>query len=277
MSDKTKIPWTDATWNTVVGCSKVSPGCEHCCAEKLLASRLKHMPLYGEATRDGRLTGEAVLLPDRLDQPLRWKRARKIFVNDLGDTFHPTVPLWFIDSIFRVIESCPQHTFQILTKRPARMQWYLSNRLKPLPNLWLGVTCENQFRANQRISLLLQCPAAVRFVSAEPLLESVDFTRWIVDPCDCLVPYQEGLDWIIVGGESGPKARPCDVEWIRSIRDQCEGTGTRCFVKQLGSNAVIDEQVTVDEWRVRPYVTSDRAGADPAEWPEDLQVREFPR
>jgi len=255
MSNKTKIPWADATWNTVVGCSKVSPGCLHCYAEKLLASRLKHMPIYGDVTSGGKWTGQTGLLPHRLDQPLRWKRARKIFVNDLGDTFHPSVPFEFINSIFKVIEACPQHTFQILTKRPARMQLYLSNRLKSLPNLWVGVTCENQFRANQRIPLLLQCPAAVRFVSAEPLLEPVDFTPWIG-------PW--GLDWIIVGGESGPNARQFDLDWARLIKTQCKGVAF--FMKQLGSNSINDQQVTWDRF----------GGSDPAKWPEDLQVREFP-
>jgi len=300
VGDKTKIAWTDATWNTVVGCSKASPGCANCYAEKLLSTRMKHLPVYGDVTSGGKWTGQTGLLPHRLDQPLRWKRPRKIFVNDLGDTFHPTVPFEFIAAIFGVAVACPQHTFQILTKRPGRMleffEW-LSKRgptATPLLNVWLGVTAEDQQRANERLPLLLKCPAAVRFVSAEPLLEAVDFRRWLDDPCDCGVPAMEGagqhssacqtfkvpwgLDWVIVGGESGPNARPCNVEWIRSIRDQCSTSWTAYFVKQLGANAIIDEQITVDEWRYgAPYVTSDRHGADPDEWPEDLRVREWPQ
>jgi len=341
MGDKTKIAWCDATWNTVVGCSKTSPGCRECYAEKLLSTRMKHMPIYGDVTEGGKWTGKTGLLPHRLDQPLRWKRPRKIFVNDLGDTFHETVPFEFIAALFGVMAACPQHTFQVLTKRPERMLALLSTaefheclaaflgfelheqcgwrgdiaakamggrweppqigdegRVElagyydvpslawPLPNVWLGVTCEDQQRANERIPLLLQCPAAVRFVSAEPLLEAIDFFQAQDPPGVCRVSEYSSrntafgsLDRAIIGGESGPRARPCDVDWIRSIRGQCKTAGVACFVKQLGARIrwgkYGGDGGTAHESRCAGGIAH-HAGADPAEWPEDLRVREYP-
>lgn len=351
MGDKTTIPWTDSTWNTVVGCTKVSPGCRECYAEKLLASRMKHMPVYGDVTKDGKWTGQTALLAHRLDQPLRWRKPRKIFVNDLGDTFHESVAFEFVAALFGVMAACPQHTFQLLSKRPGRMleffEWLtargksVASRRRgetddprwaqyacvelahqyttakqyrpaydhrtpwPLPNVWLGVTAEDQQRADERIPLLLQCPAAVRFVSAEPLIGPIDFRRVDykllygsaildalagklathpvvgLDGVERSIPlrHQGRIDWAIVGGESGPRARPCDIAWIRSIRDQCREAGTACFVKQLGRQSVgwdssVGARRVAGGWW-RPL--RDRSGADPDEWPVDLRVREWPR
>jgi protein gp37 len=314
----------------VIGCSRVSPGCEHCYAERLASTRLRHLPNYGAVTNNNRWNGTTLCMPERLDQPLRWKRPRKIFVNDMGDTFHPTVPFSFIAAIFGVMAACPQHTFQILTKRPARMREFfewaktaptrpcgvepppgrnnginlpLEDKCQviaksryvsfsrtwanwecgwPLPNVHLGVTCEDQQRANERIPLLLQCPAAVRFVSAEPLLGPIDLP--LMGTQSNWRPVYFDLNWVIVGGESGPRARPCDVEWIRSIRDQCKGADVACFIKQLGARP-FDSKQTITVRYPLPSIAeagnvlelNHRAGAAPAEWPEDLQVREYPR
>ena len=216
MGDKTGIEWTDATWNPVTGCDRLSPGCDHCYA-LTMAGRLKRM---GSARyqRDGdpRTSGPGFGVTcheDVLDQPLRWRRPRRIFVNSMSDLFHPDVPDLFIAQVFTVMALCPQHTFQILTKRPQRMASLLRHREAcydgwPLPNVWLGTSIENDryaFRADH----LRATPAAVRFVSAEPLLgplPSLDLT---------------GIDWLIVGGESGPAARPMHPDWVRDLRDRC--------------------------------------------------------
>lgn len=267
MGDKTKIAWTDATWNTVVGCSKVSPGCRECYAEKLLATRLKHIPVYGSTIGlNGKWIGNCNLIEKHMGKPFRWRKPRKIFVNDLGDTFHETVPFEFIAVIWGVMAACPQHTFQVLTKRPDRMleffDWIKAAHagIKPgsdgkyswsLPNVWLGVSCEDQTRADERIPTLLQCPAPVRFVSAEPLLGPIVMKKFV--------------DWVIVGGESGPQARPCDIDWIRSILDQCKAAGKPCFIKQLGANVA----KTAFAIRGKPM-------NDPDKWPEYLRVRDWP-
>lgn len=323
----TSIEWTDETWNPVTGCTRVSEGCRHCYIERTPPFRMA-----------GRKVGDPIqLYPDRLDQPLRWKKARRVFVNSLSDLFHQDVPDEFILSVFTVMAIAEQHTFQVLTKRPRRMLDLLSKWTSedlytawhdftgeppelsswPLPNVWLGVSVEDQQTADERIPILLQTPAAVRFVSAEPLLGPVDLRRWLQvyehdgPPCcsdktgwhrlgenHVLGPAQSMLDWIIVGGESGPGARPCHVQWIRSIRDQCQAAGVPVFVKQLGS-CVVDRNDagfdgdTEDSWPMntrfdqehseRNYqgtlgrVTLKKKGGDPAEWPADLRVREMPR
>lgn len=247
MSDNTGIEWTDATWNPVTGCEKVSPGCDHCYA-LTLAERFRGAP--GHYFEHG---FDVQLRPDKLDLPLRWRRPRRIFVNSMSDLFHKDIPDEYIAMVFAVMAFAPQHTFQLLTKRPARMRSLLSSpgfemllwaamvdlsaaRAKPdvlcidfepvdwpLPNVWLGVSVENQQWADTRIPALLATPAAVRFISAEPLLGPVAFPA-------------ESLDWVIVGGESGKGARPMHPGWARQIRYQCELVGTPFLFKQWGSH-----------------------------------------
>ncbi len=249
----TKIPWTQYSWNPVTGCSKISEGCAHCYAQAL-AHRF-HQP------------ENVVLHPERLDEPFRYKTGKKIFVCSMADLFHEDVPTAFILRVFEVMAAAKQHTFQVLTKRPERMLHLLAygdklacdsaehHRLlttMPLPNVWLGVTVENQQRANERIPLLLKTPAAVRFVSIEPMLEPVrlDLIRqpkssfWY----NALWPDHPHLDWVICGAESGPGARPMLLQWVRDLRDQCVASGTAFFFKQamvshhLGTPPELDGQ-----------------------------------
>lgn len=282
VADDTHIEWTDATWNPVTGCSVVSPGCTNCYAMKLAGTRLQHHPSRAGLTQETKAgpvwTGEVRLNEGWLDQPLRWRRARRIFVCAHGDLFHESVPDEWIDRVFAVMALCPQHTFQVLTKRADRMRAYLTgdrselraaitvNSLRlglgdprpvrlPLPNVWLGVSVEDQQRANERIPDLLATPAAVRFLSCEPLLGPVDLT-WIEFPnergrMECYDaldlhmdqgdgPLPEGdcsavVDWVICGGESGPGARPMHPDWARSLRDQCTAARVPFFHKQNGA------------------------------------------
>lgn len=300
MGDKTKIEWTDATWNALKGCSRVSEGCRNCYAESM-AARFSDAGQwgYGLATRkDGqhRWTGVVVLDLPTLEKPLRWRKPRRIFVTSVSDPFHPQVTDEMLDRLFAVIAACPQHTFQLLTKRPERMLQYFEQfrscgprmgwitrngeRPKsyggeaeliipddrwPLPNLWLGVSVENQDVAEERIPHLLATPAAVRFLSCEPLLGPVDLTRikapW-VDWRDALRGHEQGrpgasisaghfavglskIDWVIAGGESGPKARPMHPDWARGLRDQCAAAGVPFFFKQWG------------EWHPEPDMPSE--------------------
>jgi protein gp37 len=253
MMATSKIEWTDTTWNPVVGCRKVSPGCTHCYAERM-AGRLKAMgrPGYQDAVDDkGRWTGRVSLLYERLFQPLTWRRPRRVFVNSMSDLFHPDVPFEFVDDVFDVMaRNClasNRHIFQILTKRPDRMHQYFRQGKNyygdhiPLPNVWLGVSVENQEAADERIPLLLQTPAAVRFLSCEPLLGPVDLGRRVIPPgqswareVELAWGDTEELDWVIVGGESGPGARPMHPDWARSIRDQCVAASVPFFFKQHG-------------------------------------------
>lgn len=261
MSDKTGIEWTDATWNPTTGCDRVSPGCDHCYA-MTLAPRLKAMgsPRYqsdGNPKTSGPGFGIA-MHEDALDQPLRWTRPRRIFVNSMSDLFHSGVTDEFIARVFAVMALAPQHTFQVLTKRPARMRSLLnSDRFDdlfaealyavedpggdepaepigsapgPLPNVWLGTSVEDQNRADLRIPALLDTPAAVRFLSCEPLLGPVDIINGLGDG------WLTGLDWIIAGGESGPGARPMRADWARSLRDQADVAGVAFHFKQWGSH-----------------------------------------
>jgi len=300
---KSKIEWTDAVWNPVTGCSKVSEGCRNCYAERMskrLAGRCGY-PL-GDPFR-------VTLHPDKLGDPLKWRKNRMVFVNSMSDLFHDDISNGIRDEIFGVMLACrilnniPDHTFQILTKRPKRMHQYFIERepvellqawssaanwitlddgdmvfdelvysatcrnwdkqgrnssgsehkpwgyiekLWPLPNVWLGVSVENQAAADERIPLLLQTPAAVRFISAEPLLGPINLTNLHyenVTSIDALKglhgfpsPHTEGpkLDWVIVGGESGPGARPMHPTWVRSLRDQCKAANVPFFFKQWG-------------------------------------------
>lgn len=259
MSDKTHIEWTDATWNPLVGCTKVSAGCDNCYAEGVVTRwHAAGSPAFPKPFDTVVMRGERMLT-----QPLRWRRPRRIFVNSLSDLFHDQVDDAFIAEVFAVMAMAPQHTFQLLTKRHGRMRSLLSssrfatlvqNRVYkrnvyasppslPLPNVWLGVSVEDQQWANIRIPALLDTPAAVRWISAEPLLGRVSF-RWakwqplseipggVTDHLDGL----RGLDWVVVGGESGPKARPMEVEWARSLRDECAEAGVPFLFKQWGSH-----------------------------------------
>ncbi len=222
MADKTSIEWTDATWNPVTGCSKVSPGCAHCYAERLsLRFGTSALPWTAANAPDN-----VVLHPSRLDQPLRWQRPRMVFVNSMADLFHELVPAEYVAQVFDVMARAPEHTFQILTKRPERMVevvsgYYRFHQTAVLPNVWLGVSIEND-RWVHRADGLRATPAAVRFISAEPLLgplPSLDLS---------------GIDWLIVGGESGPKHRPMRPEWVRELQRLSTDAGVAFFFKQWG-------------------------------------------
>lgn len=273
MADKSPIEWTEATWNPVVGCSILSPGCTHCYAMKM-AARIEAMSAatgrethYAGTTKLSKAgpvwTGKLALAPDHiLTEPLRWKRPRRIFVNSISDLFHENVPDEWIDKVFAVMSLAPQHTFQVLTKRARRMREYVgaSDRFArvlrtmylnvpvdgsladewPLPNVWLGISTERQQESDERVPELLATPAAVRFVSAEPLLGPIDYyTTSAVMPAERHPwrngPILQGIDLVIVGGESGHDARPMHPDWARSIRDQCAAAGTVFFFKQWGA------------------------------------------
>lgn len=432
MSDQRRngIAWTDETWNPLRGCSKVSPGCKNCYAETMAARFAGPGQPYEGTIDRGRWNGQIRLVPEKLAEPLRWRRPRRIFVNSMSDIFHESVPFEFVAAVFGVMAACPQHVFQVLTKRPERaaefFKWASSLHAAeethiadiceefsrgagvcvdpkyglvewPLPNVWLGVSVEDQTTADERIPHLLQCPAAVRWVSYEPALGPVDFIGWGPDapagPGDDTperwadfawpewVPAEERahiesfwleawgrgprawlrdhvhqhvpstgtrrlwsvdkngwaktnkrdagdvwgryihcwnnigriitddgrvlmatggsgaawlwrrddgkrIDWIVIGGESGPHARPFDVAWARSTIAQCQAAGVACFVKQMGARPRVAEASRLAAlWAAMPggrvddcggIHLRDRTGADPAEWPEDLRVREWP-
>ena len=214
MAGLTSIEWTEASWNPVTGCSKVSEGCRHCYAERL-AGRLCSMGL--KTYRNGFLV---TLHQDALTIPLRWRKPRMIFVNSMSDLFHEEVPDEFIISVFDVMAEAPRHTFQILTKRPDRLL-ELHERLTWLPNVWMGVSVELE-KHLCRIECLRKTAAAVKFVSFEPLLGPVQGADLI------------GIDWVIVGGESGPGARPMKAEWVESLRDASVSSSIPFFFKQWG-------------------------------------------
>ena len=315
MSDKSKIEWTDATWNPVTGCTKVSEGCRNCYA-LTFAERWRGTP--GHYFEQG---FDITLRPDKLDQPLKWRRPRRIFVNSMSDLFHMGIPDEFIAQVFAVMSLAKQHTFQVLTKRPERMLAFLSheNTLAdihfwrdkiidedfpslakdytrwnqeefhggrnvetlfgyepapewPLPNVWLGVSVENQKAADERIPLLLQTPAAVRFLSCEPLLGKVNLEY--IDEGECtLYPLRGylhgegmnepapinggGIKWVIAGGESGHKARPLHPDWARSLRDQCEAAGVPFFFKQHGEWLDFQEVTCPDRVSIGKLVTAE--------------------
>ena len=214
MSEHSVIGWTDATWNPVTGCSRVSPGCEHCYAETLsLRMGWSKKPWTAQNAPYNVKTHS-----DRLDAPLRWRTPRRVFVNSMSDLFHPLVPDEFIADVFARIISTPRHTYQILTKRPDRMrQWCF-----PV-NAWAGVSAEDQRRADERIPVLLETPAAVRFVSFEPLLERIEFAEYA----------RTGkLHWAITGGETGKDYREADPDWTANIVATCDQYGIAPFVKQ---------------------------------------------
>jgi len=249
---KSGIEWTDETWNPVTGCTKVSQGCKHCYAERVWQRLSAPRQPYA-----GRKFTDVQCHYERLEHPLHWKKPRMVFVNSMSDLFHEDVPDYFISRVFLEMSRCPQHTFQILTKRHERMLAYMNGVLKsakirvangyptkfwPLPNVWLGVSVEDQATADERIPLLLQTPAAVRFVSVEPMLGPIDLNKRVclVDKRRFKLTIGNYLDWVICGGESGPKARPMHPDWARSLCDQCKAAGVPFFFKQWGEWAPID-------------------------------------
>ena len=292
----TSIEWTEATWNPIAGCTVHSPGCTNCYAMRT-AARLATIPatapVYAGLTQPSKAgpvwTGKIAVNESTMLAPLRRRKPTMYFVNSMSDLFHESVPDEVIDRVFAVMALCPRHTFQVLTKRSERMRWYLSadrptfvwratrdlglteiqrrNRMEshirrgvflPLPNVWLGVSVEDQKRADERIPDLLATPAAVRFLSCEPLLGPVDLTH-IEIPMGCRVDVFDALaydgeqgeadtaqgtatlDWVIVGGESGPGARPMHPDWARSLRDQCAAADVPFFFKQWGTWAPVCE------------------------------------
>lgn len=234
MGDKSAIEWTDATWNPVTGCTKVSQGCKNCYAERVFP---RPYP--------GRKFTDVQTHPDRLEQPLRWKKPRRIFVNSMSDLFHEDVPNEFIFDVFTIMARAHWHTFQVLTKRPERMAELVAEPVEdgeepPPRNIWWGVSVEDQATADERIPLLQQTPAAIRFLSCEPLLGNMNIERYLVrknvgGPGEATT---YGVDWVIAGGESGPKARPSHPDWFRSLRDQCAAAGVPYFFKQWGEFAI---------------------------------------
>lgn len=303
----TNIQWCDETWNVIVGCSRVSgsPGCARCYAAKAAKSpRLQQFPQYQTVSN---WDGTVEFVKSQLIKPLSWKKPKRIFVCSMADLFHANVPDEWIHQVMAVVALSPQHTFQILTKRPERMKEYFSQQslwIKwyeaakdflwdaisekfgglinlqqyfidqpfPLPNMWLGTSTENQPMANKRIPILLEIPAAVRFLSCEPLLEEIDLRqggaiqKLISDSYEWEL-VNEDIQWIVVGGESGPNSRPCHIEWLESIVQQCHAAKTSVFVKQLGANAIFGGQ---------QFKTRNKKGGEIVEFPLHLQVREFP-
>ncbi len=311
MGDKTNIAWCDSSWNPLRGCSRVSDGCQNCYAEKVAwrfnGPGLAYEGLTTSGSKGPRWNGKIKLLPKLLDQPLRWKKPRRIFVNSTSDLFHENVPDGFIDRVFAVMALASWHTFQVLTKRPERMREYLTEAKQdtqaeiwrtmseehgwmsredalsiacppgtiyptdpewPLPNVHLYVSVEDQPSLDERVPHLLATPAAVRGISAEPLLAGIELfdtsegvlrgvavvqdgyvNRAPSEPDDPIDASFSGIDHLIVGGESGPGARPCDVEWIRSIVKQCKAAGTLVFVKQLGAKPC---DLSAGAWRTQP-------------------------
>jgi protein gp37 len=316
MSDQRNggIAWTDATWNPIRGCSRVSSGCINCYAEAQAARFCcEGMPFY-DLIRKGRWTGVVRFIAEHLADPLHWRTPRRVFVNSMSDLFHPSVTNEQIAAIYGVMSACQQHTFQLLTKRPERaVEWYewaegqdaevgplramqeaiccIGAPLPgnwdreegppipdvwPLPNLHLLVSCEDHTAAAERIPLLMKCPSAARGVSLEPLLGPIDLTHFVrdqllpgntwadclcdeIDPSDRPCPpcyAQQGIDWVIVGCESGQHRRPCNTDWVISIVRQCREAGVACFVKQLDFGGKVSK--------------------NPEDWPEALRVRMFP-
>lgn len=234
---KSKIAWTEYVWNTIIGCSKCSPGCENCYAEREARVRVKNPKVghrfAGTIDDTGKWTGKINLCEDRLYEPTDWIKPKRIFVAPYSDLFHPNVSDEWLLKIFAIMASCPQHVFFILTKRPERMRDWMS-RLRSANNIWAGVTVCNQDEADAKIPLLMQTPARHRFLSIEPMLGPIELPKW-VGHCR--------IDWLICGGESGKGARPMHPDWARSLRDQCAAAGVPFFFKQWGE-CCYPEQMT---------------------------------
>lgn len=360
MADKTEIQWTDRTFSPITGCTRTSPGCEHCYAERLVATRLRQQKRYqglammcgAVGNQEAHWTNAIRLHEDLLLEPLKWQKPQKVFVCSMSDAFHKDVPDAFLDRMFAVFALSPHITFQMLTKRAERMRSYLSapdicarieaaavaiaegnchgrwfahafNGRKflprwPLPNVWLGVSVESQKYADERVPLLAETPATIRFLSCEPLIGPVDLlqflpiaahksfhtptgrqvskTYWTPQEAEAFMIPKPMIHWCIVGGESGPQARPCQLEWMRALVAQCKAGSVAPFVKQLGAAPLIARE----EWADTPappllrepktkeseYVENHRGygilhlknshGGDMSEWPDDLRIREFP-
>jgi len=313
------IAWTDETWNPIRGCSRVSGGCRNCYAETVAARFSgEGQPFEGLATRNpGRWTGDVRLIASKLLDPLKWQRPRRVFVNSVSDLFHEKVEADWLVTIFAVMALAKDHTFQVLTKRPARMRDWLNDdetvprvayrmgeiaahhqRAKVLrprgmriteamdvvglsfPNIWLGTSVEDQATADERLPLLLATPAYLRWVSLEPLLDRVDLFEFLHGrPCF----EHEHLDWVVVGGESGPGCRTFLLDWARSVVNQCRAATVPVFVKQMGEQPAEITDKSHGQWShgakayTRPVKLDDRKGTDPEEWPADLRVREWPK
>lgn len=298
MSDSTKISWSEATWNVVSGCTRVSAGCDHCYIERTPPFRINHRRF--DKPGIGGTTG-VMLHGDRLFQPFGWKRPRRIFVCSLADLFHDQVPDLHIAKTWATMARTPQHRYQVLTKRPARMRSLLrSHDFElmveavcshhdfdwPLPNVWGGTTAEDQPEADRRIPILLDTPLAVRWVSVEPMLGPVDLDQprcdvhgrnfangpWCTE-CAAdgfsgelsfghwLDPLNGGISWVVCGGESGPGARPMHPDWARSLRDQCADAGVAYHFKQWGEH-VVPEQMGDDVYRRWEATTDENFGTD---------------
>lgn len=316
MASPTNIEWTEFNWNPLSGCSRKSAGCENCYAEKM-TKRLAAMGLekyQGLLNEQGRFNGVIKFSENDLLAPLKRKKPTTYFVNSMSDLFHEKVKDEWLDKAFAVMALTPQHTYQILTKRPERMREYLTNAAKwpdlhtrfhetakhlvgyhapvrrainredlPLKNVWLGVSVEDQKTADERIPLLLETPAAVHWLSMEPLLEHIDLEhiRWTDEDAEIRLDARTGevwcensdspsaysndsearIEWAVIGGESGPGARPCNIAWIRSIVGQCKGAGVPVFYKQGGSSNACQH--------------SKKGGCYDC-FPADLKIREFP-
>lgn len=327
MSASTKIEWATKSWNPVRGCTRVSEGCRNCYAERQAVRQSAPGKAYDGLVRSSptgpRWTGVVRFVPEALDEPLRWRKPQRIFVNSMSDLFHEGLPDEAIDRVLAVMMLAPRHTFKVLTKRPQRMRDYFrapdlyrrilavaDHELRPVRRqlggigisnpadaafrrwIWLGVSVEDQATADARIPLLLETPAAVRWVSYEPALGPLTLNPWLLS--------EHGLSWVVVGGESGPRARPMDIAWPREIVEQCKSALVPVFVKQMGKwlagsddgfgcpsrwlladGRVFVPPVIGAGRRARPenavaFSLDGQKGGVPEYWPEHLRVRQFP-
>ena len=262
MSDHSKIEWTDATWNPLRGCTKVSPGCKHCYAETF-AERFRGVP--GHPYEQG---FDLRIVPEKLDEPLSWSAPRMVFVNSMSDLFQSAVPDDYIEAVAKVMEIANWHTYQVLTKRSGRMRQMLNGKLKSfakMPHIWWGVSVENQKHGRPRIADLRSAEARIRFLSIEPLLEDLG-------PIDL-----SGISWVIVGGESGPGARPMREEWVQPILKECRAAKVPFFFKQWGGRIkkkygrAINGK-TYDELPRAPHWPFQREGRG-RNWPAALRIQ----
>jgi len=268
----TKIKWATKTWNPIVGCSVVSAGCTNCYAMKF-AARMESMGVtkYAGLTEPSKAgpvwNGNMAFDEKALLEPLKWKKPQRIFVNSMGDLFQENVHDDWLGLVYEVMKQAPQHIFLILTKRPAMIrQFFTQYHITTLPNVWLGVSVEDQKSADERIPILLRTPAAIRFISAEPLLGPIDLEKIRCyyectppnycnecypdggEPSGTIDALQKGIDWVIVGGESGPSARPMHPDWVSDIRDQCVAARVPFFFKQMAKKAPIPDDLFIREF-----------------------------
>lgn len=258
----TKIEWTEETWSPIIGCSKLSPGCDHCYAERMavrLASNPKVSAPYPLVVKDGHWTGKTAFNFESLGKPAKWKKPKMIFVCSMGDLFHESVKIAWLDHVFKVISNIKHHTYLILTKRPKNMKAYFDNRNDPtLQNVWLGVTAENQEQADKRIPILLQIPAVKHFVSIEPMLGPVNLLQTITpkgyhgQSTLSYYTFLDHLDWVICGGETGPGARPIEPFWVLNMRDQCKNNKVPFFFKSWGGKEYKTCRISFKEYKQYP-------------------------